>query len=334
MIKPLITIGLTTFNSFDTVESALDSALSQSWENIEIVVVDDVSTDGTFEFLNELALKNPKIRVFSTGINGGVAVSRNRVLAESRGEFVAFFDDDDISHPERIEAQYKRTIEYENNFAAGDPVICHTSRKVLYPNGEIRIHQTMGKIEGQKAPFGIAVAKRILIGERIEDGNGACPTCSQFCRLSTYNFIGGFDPKLRRGEDTDFNIRLAKLGGHFVGIDKPLVIQRMTSTSEKSLHEEYKNDLFLLKKHRTLIEHSVPYSFCLQWLDLKYLWLSGKKVVFVKKFLMVFLKYPLITLQRLVRALPNISLNRAFRRFHCDRDKINKTHDISRRGYK
>lgn len=330
MTRPLITIGLTTYNAADTVERALRSALAQTWRPIEVVAADDASTDDTLERLHALARQNPGLRVFSNAVNSGVAVSRNRILEESRGEFVAFFDDDDESQPDRISAQHARIVDYERDFAAGDPVICHTARRVVYPHGKSLNEPTMGQTEGRHAPSGPAVARRILIGEPLEDGYGACPTCSQMARLSTYRLVGGFDPQLRRGEDTDFNIRLAVAGGHFVGIGQPLVTQMMTPTSEKSLAEEYRNMQILMEKHRALMEGTGQYDFCLRWLDAKQAWLTSRRLAFLRELSYLALRHPLLTVRRLALALPNIGLNLAFSRFHANRVEAAQSHATSK----
>jgi glycosyltransferase involved in cell wall biosynthesis len=327
MKKPLVTVGLTTFNSVDTLESAFESVLAQTWSLIEVIAVDDASTDGTFERLLELAQQHSNLKVFRNNLNGGVAVSRNKILAEARGEFVAFFDDDDLSLPERINMQYSRIVDYELNFAGGAPVICHTARKVVYPNGKNRVQSTMGQIEGKIAPAGLAVAHRILMGESLEDGYGACPTCSQMARLSTYHLVGGFDPQLRRGEDTDFNIRLAEVGGHFVGIGEAMVIQTMTATSDKSLAEEYRNMRLLIDKHQVIIRRAGKYDFCLRCLDVRQAWLTHNPTAFLQRFALLAFKYPLLTLRRLFLALPNIGLNRAFSSFHRFNESVA---DVSR----
>lgn len=328
--KPLVTIGLTTFNSIDTVDRAFRSAINQTWRPIEVVAVDDASTDKTLERLQVLASQYPELRVFSNTLNSGVAVSRNRILAEARGEFVIFFDDDDESHPDRIFSQYSRIVEYERDFAGGAPVICHTARRVIYPHGESRNESTMGQVEGQSAPAGPAVARRILMGESLKDGYGACPTCSQMARVSTYQMVGGFDPALRRGEDTDFNIRLAEVGGHFVGICQAMVTQFMTLTSEKSLAEEFRNMLILMEKHRTLMELAGQYEFCIRWLHMKQAWLIKRPKVFIKELSYLVLKYPLLTWRRLVNALPNIGVNQAFSLFHKRHEIVAQSRTIKK----
>lgn len=316
MTNPLITIGITTYNAEDTIEQCIISAKSQLWKPIDIVIVDDCSDDQTLEVLDRVTKFSSNIRIFRNSKNSGVAISRNRILAEAKGEFIVFFDDDDVSHPERIFEQHKRITDYEKQFTEGAPVICHTARKVIYPHGEIRVEQTMGQTEKKPAPSGPAVARRILLGEPLEDGYGSCPTCSQMARLSTYKLIGGFDPSFRRAEDTDFTIRLAQAGGHFVGIAKPLVTQTMTKTSEKSLRDEYHYMQQLLYKHQKFIEQEGKFNFSLTWLDLKQAWLENQRLTFATLLFRLGFSHPILTMRRLIFSLPNIGLNRAFSRFH------------------
>lgn len=316
MTSPLITIGITAYNAAATIERALYSALAQTWRPIEIVAVDDCSTDGTKEILDRLAAQCPEVRVFGNTINGGVAVSRNHILAEARGEFVAFFDDDDESLPERIMAQFERIVELEQNYPAGMLAVCHTARRLVYPHGEERIAPTMGQNESEPVPAGMAVVRRILLGTHVVNAYGGCPTASQMARLSTYRAVGGFDSSLRRSEDTDFNIRLAAAGGYFVGIARPLVIQTMTRTSEKSLAEEYRNMVLLIEKHRGFLEQEGQFVFCRSWMDMKQAWLERRYGVFVRRMVLLAMRNPGLTVRRLVTALPNMGLNRAFSRFH------------------
>jgi glycosyltransferase involved in cell wall biosynthesis len=313
---PLVTIGLTTYNAEETVRRALDSALAQTWRPIEIVAIDDCSSDGTYPLLLKLAQQHAELRVFRNAVNGGVAVSRNRILQEARGAFVAFFDDDDDSLPHRVAAQLARITDYELGFAGGAPVVCHTARRRVYAQGLERIEPTMGQQTGRLAPNGHQVADRILLGTPLEDGYGACPTCCQMARLETYRAVDGFDPQLRRGEDTDFTIRLALAGGHFVGLAEPLVTQWMTRTEEKSLAEEYRNQLLLIDKHRPLLERVQQYGFCRRWAEAKQAWLEVRRAAFATLLVRLALRHPVLTARRLWMAAPNIRLNQAFSRFH------------------
>lgn len=316
MTAPLVTIGIPAFDAADSVARAVRSALAQTWRPIEVVVVDDASTDGTREVLEALSAQHPELRVFRNPVNSGVAATRNRILAEAQGAFVAFFDDDDESVPERVATQLRRILAYERDPAADRLIVCHTARRQIYPDGSRRLSRTMGESEGQIAPHGPAVAERILLGNPLADGYGACPTCTQMARLDTYRSLGGFDPQFRRSEDTDFNVRLARAGGHFVGIAEPLVIQTMTRTSEKSLADELRYMLMLLDKHRDMLDAAGQYAFCRSWIEGKYAFLSGHRGAFVLGLVRMLLRYPVTTVRRLCMALPNVGLNRAFGQFH------------------
>ena len=320
MNDPLITIGITAYNAVDTVKRTVRSALAQTWRPIEILIVDDCSSDNSNKILDNLKLQHDEIRIIKNDRNMGVAFSRNRILDEARGEFIVFFDADDESLSERVESQFHRILDYERDYANGSPVICHTARRLVYPDGNEQIAVTMGENESQMAPNGLAVAERILLGKPLKDAYGGCPTCSQMARLSTYELLNGFDPEFRRSEDTDFNIRLAKIGGHFVGIAKPLVLQYMTKTPEKSLKDEQKYTLMLLDKHRDVPDRYGLYDYCCHWIDAKQAWLERKILPFILAILTLVMSHPVHTFCRFYAAISNIELNRNFGRFHSRAD--------------
>lgn len=313
----LITIGITTYNAEATLNRAIESALSQSWKNIDIIIVDDGSNDKTWTLLKDVRVKNPQIKLFQNTTNAGVAVSRNRIIKEAKGEFIVFFDDDDTSTAKRIEKQYKRITDYEKKYAHGDPVICHSSRLQVFPNGEKHIEQTMGIDESIIAPHGIAIAERILTGRPTPNGHGSAATCSQMARTSTYRHMGGFDTGFFRSEDTEFNIRLALQGGHFVGIADPLVTQTMSISSDKSIQGEKKYALKILEKHNDFIQSISSYNACYDWIIGKYDYLAGFKFLFLKRLVLLFFRHPVFVLQRLLWALPNISLNKRFSKLYA-----------------
>lgn len=316
--KLLVTIGIATYNAADTVERAVASALAQTWRPVEILIVDDCSSDGTRAVLARLDADHPEIRVFYEDENRGVAVTRNRIIEEANGEYVAFFDDDDRSVPDRVVRQLERILAYERDYANGAQTICHAARRQRFADGSEQVAPTMGTRENQAGPAGWAVAERILIGAPLKDGYGACATCSQMARTSLYRGLGGFDPDFRRVEDTEFAIRLAKTGGHFAGIAEPLVDQFMTPTSDKSLGGENDFIIKLLEKHRDVPDRYGLFDFCRAWIEMKQTWLEGRQRAFLIKAVLLALRYPFRTIRRLAAAVPNIGSNVAFRRFHTE----------------
>jgi glycosyltransferase involved in cell wall biosynthesis len=315
-MKPLVTIGITAFNAADSVGRAVASALAQDWWPIEIVIVDDASTDATWTVIAHLASRHSEIRAYAQPVNSGVGAARSRIVAEAEGEFIAFFDDDDLSMPGRLRRQVERIETYEMQFAPGAPVICHSAREQVALDGTRRIEPTMGDREGVVAPHGAAVARTVLYGAPLADGQGAQATCSQMARTSTYRQLGGFDPAFRRVEDTDFCVRAALAGAHFVGIAEPLVEQTLTRTSDKSLAEELRYKLLLIDKHRPLFNSDAHYRHSRAWMVNKHHWLAGRRVPFLLGLAKAGILHPKLTWMRLRRALPGLESNRAFARFH------------------
>lgn len=92
------------FNNGRFIKEAINSVLAQSYNNWELLVVDDASTDNTQEVLN-LYRDNPRIHLFKNSQNMGAAFSRNFAIAQSRGEYVAFLDADDFWEANKLKAQ-------------------------------------------------------------------------------------------------------------------------------------------------------------------------------------------------------------------------------------
>jgi glycosyltransferase involved in cell wall biosynthesis len=111
---PLVSIILPVYNGERYIGSTLDSALGQTYRNIEIILVNDGSRDGTPAIVERRAVDDSRIRVIHQ-TNRGVAAARNRALAEARGEFVAPLDADDLWDPAKIARQVARMIEAGKN---------------------------------------------------------------------------------------------------------------------------------------------------------------------------------------------------------------------------
>lgn len=309
-----ITIGVTAYNAQDTIAAALDSAIAQSVPIHQIVVVDDASTDGTMEILDRYRHRHANFAIVRNPQNMGVAAARNEILSRATGVFLAFFDDDDVSAPHRVEAQRARILEYERGFSDGAAVICHAARRQLYPDGTERIEPAMGSGPGL-APNGRDVVRYTLMGEPLRGGYGSCATCSQMARTATYRVLGGFDTTFRRCEDSDLAIRHALAGGHLVGVAEPLVTQRMTASSDKSVAALLCHFKSLQKKHRNVFDSAAQFAFNQGWIEAKFAWMAGQRGNFAARLAALTLRYPFQTRRRLRAALPNLAGNRAFQRF-------------------
>ncbi len=100
---PLVSVLMPVWNAKETVETAVKSILAQSWRAIELLIVDDVSTDGTFDILQRLARQDARITLLRNICNVGPYASKNRALLQAKGQFVTGHDADEWAHPLRIE---------------------------------------------------------------------------------------------------------------------------------------------------------------------------------------------------------------------------------------
>ncbi len=310
--QPLITLGISCFNAEKTIARAIESALNQSWENKEIIVVDDVSEDGSVAIIEELIKQHEIIKLYVNENNLGVAAVRNKIIKRSNGEFIAFFDDDDSSEYDRVERQYNRIVEYKKKWHCDNPIICHTARRVVYGDGISLIERTIGCNVDNMAPHGVNVASRILLGSRLVDGYGSMATCSQMGSAKVYAEVGGFDENLRRSEDTELNIRLALAGCHFVGIESPLVTQYITKSEDKNFEVEYESTLYYINKYKNFIARNSSYSFVKSWVKLKFTFYKKDYFIFLIKFIVLFFQYPVLSTRRIFLSIPNFQINRRF----------------------
>lgn len=99
-----VTFAIACYNAGEFLPAAVASALAQDRVALEVIVVDDGSSDGSYELAQGLAEEDPRIRVFRTAANAGPAGARNVALSHMRGEWVAILDSDDLIEPERTRA--------------------------------------------------------------------------------------------------------------------------------------------------------------------------------------------------------------------------------------
>lgn len=95
-----VSVILPVYNAGSALSRALDSALGQTLHEIEVIAVDDCSTDGSFRILTERAASDPRLKILQQPVNSGTLSARNRGLRECRGEYVLFLDPDDFFDPE------------------------------------------------------------------------------------------------------------------------------------------------------------------------------------------------------------------------------------------
>lgn len=105
MAEPLVSVVIPAYNCERFIRQAVQSCQAQTVQELEIIIIDDASTDGTGAVLADLAGQDERIRLLRNDTNMGVAQTRNRGFTEARGTFTAFLDGDDLWLPEKLEKQ-------------------------------------------------------------------------------------------------------------------------------------------------------------------------------------------------------------------------------------
>jgi glycosyltransferase involved in cell wall biosynthesis len=260
-VRPLITVGITCYEAEDTIRRAVESALAQTWTAREVIIVDDGSADGSATVVEEIGRTDDEIRLICHGENRGVAEARNTVLAHARGTFIAFFDDDDESTPDRLEQQYRRIVEYEQHHPRA-PVFCYANRLVVPPGKRERTFERHGIGRVPPEPSG-SIAADYVLGVLGDDGKhswGMLGSCTLMARTEAFRALGGFDGRFRRRAELDLAVRAAFAGAHFISVDALLVTQYLTPTADKAGDAQLRYRLLLVEKHRDYLKEKRCYA--------------------------------------------------------------------------
>ena len=127
--RPLISIISPAFNSERFIEETIQSVLKQSYNNWELIIIDDASSDKTLEIIDKLAKKEKRIKPISLAQNGGAGIARNTGVKLAKGQYITFLDADDLWKPHKLETQLKFMQEKNN-------AICFSSYELINEEGK------------------------------------------------------------------------------------------------------------------------------------------------------------------------------------------------------
>lgn len=215
---PLVSAVITTHNRVELLRRAVESVYSQTYGNIELIVVDDGSTDETEEWCKIQQFKYIRIPV---GESRGGNYARNLGLKASNGKYVAFLDDDDFWLPEKIEKQVN-LIEKTGN----ELVHCFRYIEIVNKNGEI--HTETCNLSSNHSGM---LQNRILY-------QITCLTSAILVNRKALLDIGGFDEKLMFWQEYELTIRLAQRKP-FDMVPKPLLVYRTNASDKARLTNKY-----------------------------------------------------------------------------------------------
>ena len=253
---PVVSAIIPTFNRGHIVCEAVDSILRQSYPKIEVIVIDDGSTDDTLEALRPFG---DKIKIIAQN-NSGPSAARNHGIAASRGEIVAFLDSDDLWLPTKIERQVALMEK------AGKSVPCCLCNITMqWVDKELTSFQISGLTPSSGEGIWLN-ADEILATRFVLLNQGIA------IRREVLDRIGGFAESLRVLEDHDLSLRLS-LEGPWAFIREPLAIWRQ-STSGSLYQNAQKNEIHwrstlleILERHLTKVRNEHQHVKLARYLD-------------------------------------------------------------------
>jgi len=211
---PLVSIIIPTYNRAIRIIQTLDSIFAQTYNNLEVIIVDDGSSDNTLQVLNGYNEKNNQDRVkfkVMTQKNAGAPAARNNGLKNSNGEYVVFFDSDDIMLPEKIEIQTGIMMAENSDCCACGFLV----------NGKQEEYQPT-IIEGKEVLY--SFLKNKLLGS----------TQSWMFKKSLIVQAGGYDESLKCRQDVDITFRILTLQPK-ISITKQILSVFMESDDENRI---------------------------------------------------------------------------------------------------
>lgn len=189
----MISVILPTYNRAYCLEASMNSVLNQSYPDLELIIVDDGSDDGTKELVENMQQTDPRVRYFYTQINQGAAAARNYGIERASGDYLAFQDSDDLWRPEKLSLQMKQMDEKKADFCYHE-VQCNfgNGQYAILPQQQVPVHKKEGDIYEQ------------MLYENLVD----CP--SLLVKRGCIDRIGMFDTQMKALEDYDLALLLAR----------------------------------------------------------------------------------------------------------------------------
>lgn len=242
-MSPKVSVIIPVYNREKYFNQAIESVLNQTFQDFEIIAVDDGSTDRSPGLLREWDNKDSRIRVAFHEKNRGVSAARNTALSMVRGEWVMLLDSDDALHPQALEKLLKVAEEEEGYFVGCAILLCFDR------NGELVPWRMDPPIETH--------SKVITVYENVYSCfKNKVPPIKLFVPSSMIKeFALTFNEGCQAGEDVEFFCHLFCTGLKFKLLREPLYLYRLSPNALTSPVQATKNFQHLLGVYERLLEH-------------------------------------------------------------------------------
>jgi succinoglycan biosynthesis protein ExoO len=212
--RPLISVVMANYRGALYLADAIESVLKQSVTNIELIVSDDASPDNSVKIVEDIMLRDKRVKLLTADNNSGPARARNRALSAARGQWIAIVDSDDLLHPKRFEWLLRAASHYNAVIVADDLLHFSTENcsEISYLLNE-PIFST---------PF------EITVGNFMSGNDSQMPAFGYLKPMFHSTILQGvqYDEALKIGEDYDLVLRLLFNGAKYIIIPQPFYLYR------------------------------------------------------------------------------------------------------------
>ena len=208
--EPLVSIITPTYNSEEFIEETIQSITNQTYQNWELIIVDDNSHDSTMQILNKWRKKEARIRIISLDENRGAAFTRNIAIKNASGRYISFLDSDDLWLPEKLEVQIAFML--ENNVTLSFSSYYQISENGIDSNVIIRA--------SPKTNYRIMLRNNYI----------GCLTAI----YDTKKIGKVYMPSIRKRQDWALWLKILKMTDYAFGVDLPLAKYRIRHNSISS----------------------------------------------------------------------------------------------------
>jgi glycosyltransferase involved in cell wall biosynthesis len=212
---PTVSVIVPTYNRASAVQRTVDSVLDQTYEDFEVIVVDDASTDDTVEVVE--SYDDPRVTLVSHETNQGGSAARNTGIEAASGTYIAFLDSDDEWLPRKLERQVETLERRDDEWVAAYCGVRMVRESDPGPVGQVLEHLFSRRRVTEGAEGGEELVRAVLTDD-LHTSAGS----TLIVRADVVRDIGGFDESFDRFQDSEFLIRVLKQG-KLAYVNAPLV---------------------------------------------------------------------------------------------------------------
>jgi glycosyltransferase involved in cell wall biosynthesis len=197
--QPLITVILSVRNAASNIEECIFSILNQSYKNLEIIAIDDFSSDKSYSILKSLKRFDKRLRVYRNVKKYGLAVTLNRIVKKTKGDFLAFMDTEDFSSPNRLKKQLNYLLNNPQVVAVGSQVTFIDEKGKKIGRSDFPLENELiykNPLHGISMQFEtIMINKKVLPKDIIKFHSGASPFIYSdiLIKISNYGKLANLD---------------------------------------------------------------------------------------------------------------------------------------------